>query len=226
MATLCWTTLPARSRGPGTLSTFFPYEPHGVQQKRGGRLSIAEVSPYRHPRCRRENRLSGFQEISDVVLGDCWSAGRNTSGYLIVNSAKFPNGIAELADRIHDIGLKIGIYSSAGSLTCSGYAGSLGLRGEGCHALGKLGGESALFLSVTDDMVAGGETASQSNLTALCGAREMFAKPSSSSSSSSSKELMGSKVGTVQLSGTVRAHVKPHGVAMLRLRAREQRDEL
>jgi alpha-galactosidase len=60
------------------------------------------------------------------VLDDCWSAGRNSSGYLIANATKFPNGIDGLAEKIHDLGLKIGIYSSAGTLTCARYAGSLG----------------------------------------------------------------------------------------------------
>lgn len=39
---------------------------------------------------------------------------------------KFPDGISGLADKIHDLGLKIGIYSSAGTMTCARYEGSLG----------------------------------------------------------------------------------------------------
>jgi alpha-galactosidase len=41
-----------------------------------------------------------------------------------------------------------------------------------------------------------------------------------------SKALMGTKVGSVKASGTVKAHVRPHGVAMLRLRAQKSNDEL
>ena len=36
------------------------------------------------------------------------------------------NGIKFLADHAHDLGLKFGIYSSAGTKTCAGRAGSLG----------------------------------------------------------------------------------------------------
>jgi alpha-galactosidase len=39
---------------------------------------------------------------------------------------KFPDGISGTADKVHALGLKIGIYSDAGDLTCAGYPGSLG----------------------------------------------------------------------------------------------------
>ncbi|KAL1984927.1 hypothetical protein VTN96DRAFT_8586 [Rasamsonia emersonii] len=70
----------------------------------------------------------GFKDLGYeyVVLDDCWSAGRNASGYLVPDPAKFPNGIDGLAEKIHALGLKIGIYSSAGTMTCARYAGSLG----------------------------------------------------------------------------------------------------
>lgn len=61
-----------------------------------------------------------------VVLDDCWSSGRNESGYLVHNSAKFPNGIKSIADQIHALGMKFGMYSSAGVFTCGRYPGSLG----------------------------------------------------------------------------------------------------
>ncbi|KAJ5437849.1 Alpha-galactosidase [Penicillium daleae] len=72
----------------------------------------------------------GFKDLgyNYVVLDDCWSAGRNSSGYLVPDSQKFPNGIADVADKIHSMGLKIGIYSSAGTMTCARYAGSLGFE--------------------------------------------------------------------------------------------------
>jgi alpha-galactosidase len=60
------------------------------------------------------------------------------------------------------------------------------------------------------------------NLTAMGGAQEVYSRPVPSNS----KVLMGSKVGSVQPSGTVTAHVRPHGVAMLRLRATDKKDEL
>lgn len=61
-----------------------------------------------------------------VVLDDCWSNGRDADGNIVVDTTKFPNGMASVADDMHDLGLKFGMYSSAGVYTCGGYAGSLG----------------------------------------------------------------------------------------------------
>ncbi|KAK7537329.1 alpha-galactosidase [Phyllosticta citribraziliensis] len=61
-----------------------------------------------------------------VVLDDCWSIGRNASGYLVHDPVKFPNGMKHVADAIHALGLKFGMYSSAGVFTCGRYPGSLG----------------------------------------------------------------------------------------------------
>lgn len=61
-----------------------------------------------------------------VVLDDCWSIGRNESGYLVENPEKFPSGMHAVADYVHSLGLKFGIYSSAGVLTCGRFPGSLG----------------------------------------------------------------------------------------------------
>lgn len=60
------------------------------------------------------------------MLDDCWSAGRNESGYLKWNETKFPNGMAHVADQLHSMGLGFGMYSDAGTYTCGRYAGSLG----------------------------------------------------------------------------------------------------
>ncbi|KAI0124703.1 glycoside hydrolase family 27 protein [Xylariales sp. AK1849] len=62
-----------------------------------------------------------------VILDDCWSNGRNASDdSLVPDGTKFPNGMAAVADDIHKLGLKFGMYSSAGVYTCGRYAGSLG----------------------------------------------------------------------------------------------------
>ncbi|WP_460053413.1 glycoside hydrolase family 27 protein [Spirochaeta dissipatitropha] len=60
-----------------------------------------------------------------VVIDDCWSEReRDESGRLVPDRIKFPNGIAALAGRLHDMDLKLGIYSCAGVRTCAGYPGS------------------------------------------------------------------------------------------------------
>ncbi|KAF2136870.1 glycoside hydrolase family 27 protein [Aplosporella prunicola CBS 121167] len=61
-----------------------------------------------------------------VVLDDCWSSGRNETGHLVPDSDKFPNGMLHVANQLHALGLKFGMYSSAGAYTCGRYPGSLG----------------------------------------------------------------------------------------------------
>ncbi|GAO51779.1 hypothetical protein G7K_5872-t1 [Saitoella complicata NRRL Y-17804] len=60
-----------------------------------------------------------------LVMDDCWSASRNSTGHLQANTTKFPRGIGPLVDEVHGMGLKFGMYSDAGKYTCGGYAGSL-----------------------------------------------------------------------------------------------------
>lgn len=63
-----------------------------------------------------------------IVIDDCWQVGRDSLGNIIPDPERFPNGIKHLADYIHDKGLKLGIYSCAGSYTCQGRPGSRGYQ--------------------------------------------------------------------------------------------------
>ncbi|KAL0068749.1 hypothetical protein AAF712_004078 [Marasmius tenuissimus] len=69
-------------------------------------------------------KAAGYQYIN---IDDCWSLkSRDSSSKRIVpDPAKFPDGIAGVANTVHSLGLKIGIYSDAGTATCAGYPGSL-----------------------------------------------------------------------------------------------------
>lgn len=59
-----------------------------------------------------------------VNLDDCWhGASRDADGKPTVDTLKFPHGMKWLADTIHALGLKIGIYSDAGYKTCAGHFG-------------------------------------------------------------------------------------------------------
>jgi alpha-galactosidase len=61
-----------------------------------------------------------------VNIDDCWSTRqRSSGGDLVPDPQKFPSGIRALADYVHGKGLKLGIYSSAGTTTCAGYPASL-----------------------------------------------------------------------------------------------------
>src|SRR5271155_2359842 len=59
-----------------------------------------------------------------VNIDDCWQGERDAQGVIHPNS-RFPD-MKALADYVHSKGLKIGIYSSPGSKTCAGFAGSYG----------------------------------------------------------------------------------------------------
>eukprot|EP01116_Phalansterium_solitarium_P025144 TRINITY_DN948_c0_g1_i1.p1 TRINITY_DN948_c0_g1~~TRINITY_DN948_c0_g1_i1.p1 ORF type:complete len:454 (+),score=104.51 TRINITY_DN948_c0_g1_i1:232-1593(+) len=51
---------------------------------------------------------------------------RDSQGRLVVDSTKFPSGMAALADYLHDLGLKLGVYTDLGKGSCGTGPGSLG----------------------------------------------------------------------------------------------------
>jgi alpha-galactosidase len=61
-----------------------------------------------------------------VVIDDCWQISRDANGNIIADPQRFPSGIKALADYVHSLGLRFGIYSDAGSKTCAGRPGSRG----------------------------------------------------------------------------------------------------
>ena len=77
---------------------------------------------------------SGMRDVGweYVMLDDGWQKTRGSRFLypLEHDPDKFPRGIASLADDIHDLGLKLGIYSGPGVETCAGYTGSAGHERE------------------------------------------------------------------------------------------------
>jgi alpha-galactosidase len=72
---------------------------------------------------------SGMRDAgySYVVIDDGWMAPeRDRRGVFVADPDKFPSGIRALADRIHALGLSLGIYTDAGTKTCQGLPASLG----------------------------------------------------------------------------------------------------
>jgi alpha-galactosidase len=65
---------------------------------------------------------------TSVNVDDCWAeAARDSRGHLVPHRARFPSGIKALADFVHGLGLRLGLYSSAGGHCCQGtMPGSLG----------------------------------------------------------------------------------------------------
>jgi alpha-galactosidase len=71
---------------------------------------------------------SGMKEAGYeyIVIDDCWQVSRDEKGNIVADAKRFPAGIKALADYVHSLGLKFGIYSDAGSKTCQGRPGGLG----------------------------------------------------------------------------------------------------
>ena len=89
-------------------------------------------------------RDAGYQY---VILDDCWSAGRSSNGTLQANTTKFPDGMAHVADQLHGMGLKFGMYSDAGTYTCGRYAGSLGHETQDAQTFASWGVDYLKYVS-------------------------------------------------------------------------------
>ncbi len=62
-----------------------------------------------------------------VNIDDCWqSSMRDKNGKLQGDLSSFPSGIKSLVEKVNALGLKLGIYSSNGTLTCEDLPASLG----------------------------------------------------------------------------------------------------
>jgi alpha-galactosidase len=70
-------------------------------------------------------KAAGYQYVN---LDDCWAEhDRDANGDYVPNKTRFPDGIKAVADYVHSKGLKFGIYTSAGTMTCAQtMPGSLG----------------------------------------------------------------------------------------------------
>ncbi|MCF0135788.1 MAG: glycoside hydrolase family 27 protein [Lachnospiraceae bacterium] len=67
-------------------------------------------------------RDAGYEYI---VIDDCWLLReRDSEGRLVPDPEKFPHGMKYVSDYVHSKGLKFGMYSCAGFLTCAGYPAS------------------------------------------------------------------------------------------------------
>lgn len=70
---------------------------------------------------------SGLQKAGYEYINsdDCWMlAARGPNGEQVANPAKFPDGFKPVADFIHSLGLKSGLYTAKGNQTCARFAAS------------------------------------------------------------------------------------------------------
>jgi alpha-galactosidase len=74
-----------------------------------------------------------------VNLDDCWHGTRDSLGFIRPDSSRFPSGIKALADYVHGKGLKLGIYSDAGSMTCARRPGSRGYENQDAETYARWG---------------------------------------------------------------------------------------
>lgn len=79
---------------------------------------------------------SGYEYI---IVDDCWQIGRDSLGNILADPVRFPSGMKSLGDYIHSKGLKFGIYSDAGILTCQGRPGSRGYEFQDARTYAKWG---------------------------------------------------------------------------------------
>ena len=75
-----------------------------------------------------------------VNMDDCWhSSLRDEDGNLQGDLTRFRSGIGELVKKINALGLKVGIYSSNGTLTCEDLPASLGNEYRDAYTFAKWG---------------------------------------------------------------------------------------
>lgn len=79
-----------------------------------------------------------------VNIDDGYFGGRDANGQLFCNARKFPRGMKAVADGIHCLGLKAGIYSDAGDNTC-GYRYDNDSLGQGVGLYGHEQQDADLF---------------------------------------------------------------------------------
>src|SRR6266404_6563123 len=64
----------------------------------------------------------GYQYVN---IDDCWQVRLDSAGNIVADPVRFPGGMKALADYVHAKGLKLGIYTDAGTMTCEKRPGSL-----------------------------------------------------------------------------------------------------
>jgi alpha-galactosidase len=84
---------------------------------------------------------SGMKDVGYryIIIDDCWQKSRDADGNIVADPERFPSGIKALVDYVHSKGLKFGIYSDAGALTCGGRPGSAGHEFQDARQYAKWG---------------------------------------------------------------------------------------
>jgi len=82
-------------------------------------------------------KAAGYQYVN---IDDCWMApSRDSAGNLVADPTRFPAGIKPVADYVHGLGLKLGLYEDAGTTTCAHFPGSYGHEAQDAAAFASWG---------------------------------------------------------------------------------------
>ena len=83
-------------------------------------------------------------------IDDGFFGGRDEQGKIISHPIRFPNGMKAVADYIHNLGLKAGIYADGGDNTCGFYYDSEGKNGTNVGLYGYEKQDLEMYLSDWD----------------------------------------------------------------------------
>jgi alpha-galactosidase len=123
-------------------------------------------------------QAAGYQYVN---IDDCWLLNnRDSSGHLVPDPGKFPDGISGTAAYVHSLGLKLGIYEDAGTKTCAGYPGSLGHETTDANSFASWGVDYLKYDNCYADGVnqsGGGGPSAQSRYTAMRDALAATGRP-------------------------------------------------
>lgn len=88
-----------------------------------------------------EMALNGMKDAgyNYIVIDDCWQISRDENGEIVPDKERFPHGMKYVADYVHSRGLKFGIYSSAGTVTCQRRPGGFGHEYQDARTYAKYG---------------------------------------------------------------------------------------
>ena len=102
-----------------------PHTAYGLEYLEQIRLQRQRRTRSRHGDAMVKSGMkdAGYQY---VVIDDCWQVSRDAQGSIVADAQRFPHGIKAVADYVHSLGLKFGIYSDAGALTCQKRPAGLG----------------------------------------------------------------------------------------------------
>ncbi len=110
---------------------------------------------------------AGYQYVN---IDDCWADHRDSSG-TIVPGSNFPN-MKSLADYVHGKGLKLGIYSDRGTMTCGGRPGSHGYETQDANTYATWGMDYLKY-----DNCYSNATTIQADYTAMANALKATGRP-------------------------------------------------